>query len=95
MGITYGDHLIDSGHRDITPEQERDRDDAAAGMIWWNALDDKQRKHWMKLAGNTGCAVDAWRVFRNVQEAQRADEERHTVLEDHDVLVARGDAEPF
>lgn len=23
MGITYGDHLIDSGHDDITPEQER------------------------------------------------------------------------
>ena len=21
MGITYGDHLIDSGYRDITPEQ--------------------------------------------------------------------------
>lgn len=24
MGITYGDHLIDSGHNDITPEQERE-----------------------------------------------------------------------
>jgi hypothetical protein len=24
MGITYGDHLIDSGYCDITPEQERD-----------------------------------------------------------------------
>lgn len=24
MGITYGDHLIDSGHHDITPEQERE-----------------------------------------------------------------------
>lgn len=24
MGITYGDHLIDSGHYDITPEQERE-----------------------------------------------------------------------
>lgn len=23
MGITYGDHLIDSGYYDITPEQER------------------------------------------------------------------------
>lgn len=26
MGITYGDHLIDSGHHDITPEQEREID---------------------------------------------------------------------
>jgi hypothetical protein len=24
MGITFGDHLIDSGHNDITPEQERE-----------------------------------------------------------------------
>lgn len=24
MGITYGDHLIDTGHYDITPEQERE-----------------------------------------------------------------------
>ena len=24
MGITYGDHLIDNGHHDITPEQERE-----------------------------------------------------------------------
>jgi len=27
MGITFGDHLIDSGHHDITPEQERERDE--------------------------------------------------------------------
>lgn len=26
MGITYGDHLIDSGHYDITPEQEREKE---------------------------------------------------------------------
>ena len=24
MGITFGDHLIDSGYHDITPEQERE-----------------------------------------------------------------------
>jgi hypothetical protein len=24
MGITYGDHLIDSGYYNITPEQERE-----------------------------------------------------------------------
>jgi hypothetical protein len=26
MAITYGDHLIDSGYYDITPEQERERE---------------------------------------------------------------------
>lgn len=26
MGITYGDHLIDSGHYELTPEQEREID---------------------------------------------------------------------
>jgi hypothetical protein len=28
MGITYGDHLIDSGYYDITPEQEREKESA-------------------------------------------------------------------
>jgi hypothetical protein len=27
MGITFGDHLIDSGYRDITAEQEREIED--------------------------------------------------------------------
>lgn len=27
MGITFGDHLIDSGYHDITPEQERKMED--------------------------------------------------------------------
>jgi len=49
MGITYGDHLLDSGHHDITPEQEREieareecarrgldpDDDAADGVQVW------------------------------------------------------------
>lgn len=36
MGITYGDHLIDGGYYDITPEQERGtevRENLAAWMI--------------------------------------------------------------
>jgi hypothetical protein len=28
MGITFGDHLIDSGYHDITPEQEREIEEA-------------------------------------------------------------------
>lgn len=70
MGITFGDRLIDSGHYDITSEEERERDDAAAGMIWWNALDDKQRKYWMRIAGDTGRAIDAWRAFKQDFEAR-------------------------
>jgi hypothetical protein len=30
MGITYGDHLIDSGYRELTPEQERELDEREA-----------------------------------------------------------------
>lgn len=57
MGITYGDHLIDSGHNDITPEQEREieareeckrrgldpDDDAADGALVWMVVD--QERH--------------------------------------------------
>ena len=53
MGITYGDHLIDSGYHDITPEQEREieareecarrgldpDDDAADGVLVWMVVD--------------------------------------------------------
>lgn len=28
MGINFGDHLIDSGYYDITPEQEREIEEA-------------------------------------------------------------------
>lgn len=63
MGITYGDHLIDSGHYDITPEQEREieareeckrrgldpDDDAADGALVWMVVDQemRQRSHSM------------------------------------------------
>jgi hypothetical protein len=58
MGITYGDHLIDSGHYDITPEQEReieareecarrgiDPDDICAdgGVTAWMVVDQEIR----------------------------------------------------
>ena len=50
---TYGDYLIDSGHHDITPEQEREieareecarrgldpDDDAADGVLVWMVVD--------------------------------------------------------
>jgi hypothetical protein len=38
--------------------------DAERGMIWWNALDKRHRSLWMKRAGDTGVAADAWRAFK-------------------------------
>ena len=58
MAITYGDHLIDSGYHEITPEQEReieareecarrglDPDDYAAdGVLVWMVVDQELRQ---------------------------------------------------
>lgn len=57
-------HMVNSNQHGIPSDKARERDDAA-GMIWWNALDKAQRKHWMEVAGNTGRAVDAWMAFRS------------------------------
>lgn len=57
MAITFGDHLLDSGHYDITPEEEReiearvecarrglDPDDYAAdGVTVWMVVDQELR----------------------------------------------------
>lgn len=60
MGITFGDHLIDSGHHDITPEQEReieareeckrrniDPDEVCAdgGIEAWMVVDKERRSY--------------------------------------------------
>ena len=58
MAITFGDHLIDSGYHDITPEQEReiearkecarrglDPDDYAAdGVLVWMVVSQEMRR---------------------------------------------------
>lgn len=58
MGITFGDHLIDSGYYDITPEQEREieareecarrgldpDDDAADGVLVWMVVDQERQQ---------------------------------------------------
>jgi hypothetical protein len=38
--------------------------DELTGMIWWNSLDDQQRRYWMAQAGNTGVAADAWLAYK-------------------------------
>lgn len=58
MGITFGDHLVDSGYCDITPEQEREieareeckrrgldpDDDAADGALVWMVVDQERQQ---------------------------------------------------
>lgn len=58
MGITYGDHLIDTAYHDITPEQEGEieareecarrgldpDDDAADGVAVWMVVDKEMRE---------------------------------------------------
>jgi hypothetical protein len=64
MAITYGDHLIDSGAHDITPEQEREieareecarrgldpDDDAADGALVWMVVGQEMR-YGMRASG--------------------------------------------
>lgn len=46
---------------DLTPAERRD---AELGMAWWNGLTERERAEWMKRAGNTGVAADAWEMFK-------------------------------
>lgn len=44
MGITYGDHLIDSGYRELTPEQEREIDERKTyPAVGWEAEAERLR----------------------------------------------------
>lgn len=66
MAITFDDRLIDSGHYDITPEQEREieareecarrgldpDDDAADGVAVWMVVDKEMRER----PGITSCS---------------------------------------
>lgn len=68
MGITYGDHLIDSGYRELTPEQEREReareeckrrgldpdDDAADGVLVWMVVDQEMREKTCPICNGRG-----------------------------------------
>lgn len=50
MGITYGDHLIDSGYYDITPEQEREIE----------AREDRKDKEMRKRTEYQDCPCGGW-----------------------------------
>lgn len=38
--------------------------DETAGMVWWNALTEEERRHWMATAGDTGVVADAWAAYK-------------------------------
>ena len=40
--------------------------DNAAGMFWWYGLSDQERARWMREAGDTGRAKDAWEAFKRI-----------------------------
>lgn len=37
--------------------------DATLGMAWWNRLTERERLHWLLMAGSD-VPADAWAVFR-------------------------------
>lgn len=49
----------------LKPRQRKASSDEAAGIQWWNGLTERQRASWMKKAGNTGVAADAWACFKS------------------------------
>lgn len=72
MGITYGDHLIDSGYYDITGEQEREMDARAecerrgidpdetcadGGVLAWMVVD-QELQHRLPADPYTGRPLD-------------------------------------
>jgi len=44
--------------------------DEQAGMQWWNSLDEHARRKWMRAAGDTGVAADAWTAFKRTAGAE-------------------------
>jgi len=62
--------------------------DDVLGMAWWNGLTEKERRRWMREAGDTGRAVDAWNAFKAAPAPARK-------LTPKEVLVDLLGEEPF
>jgi hypothetical protein len=58
------------------------RSDDELGISWWNALAEKERRNWMRKAGDTGVARDAWLAFKAERQARpdRPDHDRNRIL---------------
>ncbi|MFC3279319.1 hypothetical protein ACFOHQ_21140 [Xanthomonas fragariae] len=55
------------GTHDVIPEQGGSspvRADEIAGMDWWNTAPEAERREWMRRAGETGRAADAWAEYK-------------------------------
>jgi hypothetical protein len=39
-------------------------DDLVGMLCWWNLLTEQERRRWMREAGDTGIARDAWLAFK-------------------------------
>ena len=89
MGITYGDHLIDSGYYDITPEQEReieareecarrdidpDAECADGGTLAWMIV----AKEISERAQRNKLVIDAYRAFDAIDAIRKwCDEQQY------------------
>lgn len=49
--------------------------DPDAGIEWWNALDEDSRREWMREAGDTGRAVDAYTAYLTQLAREDAEEQ--------------------
>lgn len=38
--------------------------DEQQGMDWWNGMSRQERIRWLKIAGNTAIAADAWAAYK-------------------------------
>lgn len=47
--------------------------DAELGMAWWNGLSERERREWMRRAGDTGVAADAREAFKRSQDQINCD----------------------
>lgn len=75
MGITYGDHLIDSGYYDITPEQEREIEEQLAQERELAAREECERRG---IDPDELCAdggVEAWMVVARERLSNELDPE--------------------
>jgi hypothetical protein len=48
-------------------DRPKPKNDDELGMIWWNALTERERRQWSRIAGDTGIARDAWQAFKRAQ----------------------------
>lgn len=56
--------LLEREQPSTTLAREATATDVQLGMTWWNNLTRAERDEWMRRAGDTGVAADAWALFK-------------------------------